>query len=911
MIVAVAHALGYLVRVAMNRRTTRRDSAPPATDPPSDAAPGPVTEKPTDNPTSKPVKPIKPVKAAKPGQDTALLPGEGALMKLLSARTVLTRPRVRRAIRRWSIRLLVAAIVLAVLWVLFLVAVGMITNQLWFDSVQHGSVNVTMIEARILLFCVFAAVAGLAGGLTIVAVRRLQDPLQFTRQDAVARWTFRRHEGRLRRIILLLAVVVPAVLVGQRAAGGWQTYLLWRHATPWHVSDPQFHKDISFYVEVYPFHRMVVALLSQTLTYCLWIAAIGGYWYGGWRLRKGRRKVTQGFIRLASALFAVYLLLKAANYWLSRYALTTSGRGPVTGPSYTDIHAALPSKYVLVAVALVGAAALIANAFLAGRVRVIAGAFVLLLVASLAFGYAWPALLQHFREAPSAATLDLGEIANNQKATRAAYGLEGNVTTIPYNASKSVHGDALVQAGRAGRADVGHRSEPVLADVQRRAAVAGVLRVQVDPRHQPLRPRRALAGCRDRGARTAEQRHSQAELGQQPPRVHPRLRRRRRADHRGGPAAESPVFLNGGMPPAQQIPINRPQIYFGQAFGSSSYAIVGQPSGSKRQLEFDHPGGNDSTVSTYTTYQGHGGIPIGSALRRFLFAVQLSDPNIFFSSELNSASQLLTVRSPRARVAKVAPWLTLDGDTYPAVVDGQVKWIVDGYTTTANYPDSQSINLHNATSTTLTARGASVAQPSTQINYLHNSVKAVVDAYTGQVTLYEWDQNQHPDPLLKTWESVFPGLVKPQSDIPSSLDAPAALPHGPVQRAAVPAGEVPRDPAGELLQRERLLGGAQRSHCRRGQVDQLLVVGGRLVATAAVEVHVDVGRRVRRPALLAVESDGDAERAPTRLVRVRQLRAGAGLRQVHGARPARPAPVASRRCRYRTTSSPTPRSPKH
>ena len=128
------------------------------------------------------------------------------------------------------------------------------------------------------------------------------------------------------------------------------------------------------------------------------------------------------------------------------------------------------------------------------------------------------------------------------------------------------------------------------------------------------------------------------------------------------------------------------------------------------------------------------------------------------------------VRSPRARVAKVAPWLTLDGDIYPAVVNGRIKWIVDGYTSSKTYPYSQLVNLHKASATTLTAAGgASVAQPNSQVNYLHNSVKAVVDAYTGKVTLYAWNQQQHADPLLHAWESVFPGLVKPQSSISSAL----------------------------------------------------------------------------------------------------------------------------------------------
>jgi uncharacterized membrane protein (UPF0182 family) len=127
------------------------------------------------------------------------------------------------------------------------------------------------------------------------------------------------------------------------------------------------------------------------------------------------------------------------------------------------------------------------------------------------------------------------------------------------------------------------------------------------------------------------------------------------------------------------------------------------------------------------------------------------------------------VRNPRARVAQVAPWLTLDGDVYPAIVGGKVEWVVDGYTTSNNYPNSQRTNLRQATSSPLTTSGSNVQQPNVNLNYMRNSVKAVVDAYTGQVSLYAWDQGDHPDPLLQSWESAFPGLVKPESDIPADL----------------------------------------------------------------------------------------------------------------------------------------------
>ena len=729
-----------------------------------------------------------------PSRSSAKPVPAGTFTRLLTAGSSLGRSHGRGAQKRWTIRLISVLAVLVVLWLLFLVTVRIATTQMWFDSVHKGPVYRTMVEAQILLFGIFGVVAGLISGLTILSVRRIRSPLYFSQDDDTIRWIFRKYEPRVSRLIELAVVVVPGIAVGRRAAAGWQTFLMWRHATPWHATDPLFHKDISFFVEVNPFHVMVVTLLSQALWYGLGMAVVGGYWYGAWRLRRGRQKVTSEFTRLMSLLLAGYVALKAISYWLSRYALTTSQQhGPVTGPSYTDVHAALPSKYVLMAIAIVCAVALLANAVLVGRVRghghirelghirerghirelgrvrVLIGVLVLMVVASSVVGSAWPALVYHFREAPSAAKVDLSEIVHNQKATLAAFDLDGDVSTVTYDPSRTLGSAALVQlASKTAQTPVidPNQLSPTFNVEQQLQAYYG-FKSTVDIGNYDIngRSQDVVLAVRELRAKGIPQSswvnnhlvytHGYGIVAAPTDQV--------------DPTTQSPLYLDGGNPPSQQIPVTRPQVYFGQAFGASSYSIVGQPPGSHEELEFDHPGSNGSSTSTATTYQGHGGISIGSTLRRLLFAVQERDSNILFSSELNSASQLLTQRDPRARVAKIAPWLTLDGDVYPAVVNGDIEWIADGYTTSTNYPDSQLVNLHTASASALTANGASIAQPNTRVNYLRNSVKAVVDAYTGKVTLYAWDQKQHPDPLLNTWESVFPGLVQPQSSIPSAL----------------------------------------------------------------------------------------------------------------------------------------------
>ena len=268
-------------------------------------------------------------------------------------------------------------------------------------------------------------------------------------------------------------------------------------------------------------------------------------------------------------------------------------------------------------------------------------------------------------------------------------GSTSNVTTLQYSPSTHAARQGARAAGQHDRADSGDRPEPAVADVQRQAAAAGLLRLQVDPRHRATTPSTA----RSQDVAIAVRELQPAGIPE-PSWVNNHLVYTHgygvvaAPTDRGGPADREPGLprtagcrrASRSRSPARRSTSAR------RSARRRTRSSASRPA-ARDNLEFDHPGSNGSSTSAHTTYQGHGGIPIGSTLRRFLFAVQLHDPNIFFSSELNSASQLLTVRNPRARVAKVAPWLTLDGDVYPAVVNGQIKWIVDGYTTSSNYPE--------------------------------------------------------------------------------------------------------------------------------------------------------------------------------------------------------------------------------
>lgn len=225
-----------------------------------------------------------------------------------------------------------------------------------------------------------------------------------------------------------------------------------------------------------------------------------------------------------------------------------------------------------------------------------------------------------------------------------------------------------------------------------------------------------------------------------------------------------PNFIVGDLPPTKGLGDFEPRIYFGE--NSPEYSIIGGSKDSE-PVEFDYPDDSSASGQKNVTYSGTGGVPVGGILNKLLFAIKYGEQRILLSSLINKDSKILFDRNPRDRVAKVAPWLTLDGDPYPAVVDGKITWIIDGYTTSSGYPYAEGTSLASATQDALTANSNSItAQGNDRVNYIRNSVKATVDAYNGTVTLYQWDEK---DPVLKSWMKAFPKTVKAKSAISEDL----------------------------------------------------------------------------------------------------------------------------------------------
>ena len=674
-------------------------------------------------------------------------------------------PDARAALRlpRWP-RYLVPVIVGLVAFVVVLIIVaGVWTDFLWFRSVHYGSVFGVTYGTRWALFFIGGIFMAAVTGVNAVIAFRLRPAYRPVTPQRPGIETYRLAVDPHRRLLLGIALGLVGLISGISAAGAWRTWLLFINQVPFHQRDPQFKIDISFFVFTYPFIRLVLSFLFAAVLLSLATAVLVHALYGGLRLQGRRVRATAGAQMQLFILLGLFVLLKGVAYWFDRYGIDFSQRGTVTtGASYTDVNAVLPAKTVLAVIAVICAVL-----FFAGAVRhsamLPAVGFGLLVLSAIIIGGVYPAIIQQFVVKPNELAKESRYIAREINSTRTAYAVSG-VRVIAYPGAPSVPPSKL--AGQVVGLNGLRLMDPavVSATFQQLQQVKGFYQfpdqLSVDRYRLPSggsTPQDVVVAVRGMGGPPQGQgnwinthlvyTHGFGFVGA-------------KADAVGN--GGNPEFVESDIPPHGQLGPFEPRVYFGPM--EETYAIVGGPPGRPGQ-ELDYPFENASGQKNYT-YNGSGGVPVGSPLDRFLFAVKFRELNILLSGAINGYSKILYDRQPLARVAKVAPWLTLDGSPYPVVANGRILWVVDGYTTTDLYPYSERIGMPQATSTSQTPNGSIAGSQAGNINYIRNSVKAVVDAYTGSVTLYQWGPS---DPMLRTWMNAFPGVVKPGRDIPAYL----------------------------------------------------------------------------------------------------------------------------------------------
>jgi uncharacterized protein len=665
-------------------------------------------------------------------------------------------------VRRRRGALLPTILILVAIVILVVIGANFWTDLLWYESVGYRRVFTTELLAKLLLFVIGGLIAG--GGVfsSLMIAFRTRPVYAPVSPEQASLDRYREQIEPLRKIGTIVIPVAVGLLAGGAAAGQWRTYLLWRHRVPFGVKDPQFHLDAGFFVFTLPWLKFISSFLMTIVIVAGIAAAATHYLYGGLRIQGGGQRTTTSARVHLSVLLGVLVLLRAGNYWLERYELANKNSSLITGLTYADAHAVMPAKAILAAASLICAGLFFATIW-TGSWRLPGVGVALLLVCAIVIGLIYPALVQSLKVRPSAQTLERPYISRNIAATRTAYGLT-NVQTQDYNAQTSatsgqLRNDAETIPGIR-LLDPSRVSDTFRQLEQIRQYYAFPDSLDVDhytfggkSNDTVIAVRELNLGGIAAGQRTWLNDHTIYTHGFGAVSAYGNQRT----------SDGKPVFFEGDIPPTGNLTISQPRIYFGEQ--SPDFSIVGAAAGAAPR-ELDYPS-STSSGQVNTTYTGDGGVKIGSFFRKLAYALKYRDENFLLSNALNSKSQILYDREPRERVQKVAPWLTLDGDPYPAVIDGHIEWIVDGYTTTANYPYSKLTTLNGATADSLTATTTSVVALGQQnVNYIKNSVKATVDAYTGKVTLYAWDPNE---PLLKAWMGAFPGAVKPLSAISGDL----------------------------------------------------------------------------------------------------------------------------------------------
>ncbi|WP_020667899.1 UPF0182 family protein [Amycolatopsis nigrescens] len=678
-----------------------------------------------------------------------------------------TRPPVSlpKLSRRSRILLIIAAVIVLVL-LLGARLLDTYVDWLWFGEVGARSVFTTQLLTRIVLFFAVGILVGGVLALSLLIAYRTRpvfvpisgadDPLARYRSTVV---------GRI-RLFGIGIPVIAGLIAGASGQADWQRVQLFLNGTDFNQTDAEFGHDIGFYAFDLPFYNWLLGWVFISLVVGFIGALIAHYLFGGIRLAgKGGQLAGPARVQLLVTI-GLFVLFKAVEYFLDRYNLLFSGRNSLfTGASYTDLNAVLPAKWILLCISIFVAIAFFAGAFLR-NVQLPAIALVLLILSGILVGAAWPAVLEQFSVKPNANEKEAQSIQRNMDATRQAYGLtdvsyedysgkpEATAATIKADQS-TVPNIRLLDPNvltptftqRVGRENFYGFPEKldvdrytVDGDTQDYIVAAKEIRTEGLFDNQKTWINRHLVYTHGNGFVAAPaNKIDRAVEG---------------ANSDGGyPVTTTSDTQN---PTAGGIKVDEPRIYYGEL--ATDYAIVGGEQGKA-------PGEYDTAADRSYLYKGSGGVPIDNWFNRLVFAAENGERNILFSDAISEGSKIMYNRDPRERVGKVAPWLKVDGDPYPAVVDGKIQWIVDGYTTIDNFPYAQKTGFGQATQDSLSGVAR---QANNSINYIRNSVKATVDAFNGTVTLYQVDDK---DPVLKAWEKVFPGTVKPQSEISPDLRA--------------------------------------------------------------------------------------------------------------------------------------------
>lgn len=659
-------------------------------------------------------------------------------------------PLQRRHIPRRQIIFFVAVAIFIVL-VLSLRSIAVFyTDYLWFSNVHFSEVWRKVLLDKVGLAIVFDLIFFIVMLVNLLVAERLTPPISIPisgEDELIVR--FRSTTSRHPKLTRVIASAVLAIIVGTSASAQWNNWILFSNSVPFGWRDPQFHKDASFYVFRLPFLSFLVSWSFLALVVVFLAVAVAHYFNGGIRTQGQGPRVSPAVKAHLSFVLALMAIVKAVGYYLQRFELVNSTDAYVNGAGYTDIHAVLPALTLLLFISVVSAVILMVNIRRQGWVLPVVAVGLWGLI-SIILGGIYPAIMQKFIVQPSQVSKELPYIQRNITATRFALGIN-NVAQQPFDYTTTITGSTLLKdAPTLASARLWDPITPLqtynkLQDVRSYYQFNGLAvdRYKLNGVETPTIIGVRQLNAADLPAQSWVNLHLQYTHGYGAV----------LAPANQATSAGNPDFVIQDVPPVSTggaETITQPQVYYG--LNNPGFVIS-----NTLQSEIDYQTNSGTTVETH--YTGTGGVQLTSLLRRAAFSLRFGDINPLISGLITKQSRFMFVRDIQARVRKAAPFLSYDASPYPVILNGKIYWIQDAYTTTSHFPYAQTANTNNVN----TASGLN-----SSFNYVRNSVKIVINAYSGSMKFYVVDQS---DPIIKAYEKAFPNTFTPVSEAPPQLVA--------------------------------------------------------------------------------------------------------------------------------------------
>lgn len=626
---------------------------------------------------------------------------------------------------------------------------GFYTDYLWFESLGFKEVFTGVLVAKIALAAIFVAVAFVLVLINLGIAAKLAPHSRPIGPEEEVLERYREIIGGRTRLLRVMGSFGLALFVGAGMSARWQDWVLFTNAQDFGVKDQQFKIDAGFYVFRLPFLSAVIDWAFALFILLVLVTIVAHYLNGGIRLQVSGQRVGPQVKAHVSVLLGVMALIRMASYWLDRLELNFSTRGVVHGATYTDVNAQLPALMLLTLISAAAAVLFIVNIWRRGWVLPVLAVGLWAFVA-IVIGGAYPAVIQRFQVEPSESSKEAPYIEHNIEATRAGLGLD-KVEMKAFDPSGDITAadlEANAETLRNVRLWDPVTMRTVYQQLQEVQNYYRISDVDVDRYEVNGRVTQMMIGARQLSTEGVPQKSWEAQ----------HLTFTHGYGAVGAPSNSStsngrPTLLLQDIPlrtDAENLNIDNPGVYVGEGLGS--YVVVNTD---RREIDFQ----DRKNETSFTNYSGEDGVGIGSLLRKGAFALRFSDYRPLISGNLRDSSKILYIRDVRERVKTLAPFLSVDSDPYPVVLDGRMVYVVDAYTTTSRYPSAQRANTEQLSANSGLAHS---------FNYVRNSVKAVVDAYDGTVTMYVVDTK---DPLIKAYQQAFPNMFTDADKVPDALRA--------------------------------------------------------------------------------------------------------------------------------------------